>query len=112
MTSPTIDFTNPLATLVALVLFLLIFFLGKHTKKSLILGILLFAFLAIIVGHAVELSIVGSSANTNAYAMSIALDFLFIFVTFISYLWIDEIESKENKKKSIDNSLDWFWSKV
>lgn len=112
MISPTIDFTNPVATAIALALFLLFFFLGRHTKKSIIIGIYLFMFLAVIVGHAVEFAILGTDVNSNAFAMSIAMDFVFIFVTFISYLWIDDIEAKENKKKSIDNSLDWFWSKV
>ena len=39
-------------------------------------------------------------------------DFVFIFLSFISYLWIDEIQAKVENIKSIDNSLDWFWKRV
>ena len=43
---------------------------------------------------------------------SIIFDLVFIFLSFISYLWIDDVEAKVKKKKVIDNSLDWFWSET
>lgn len=114
MITPIIDFTNPITILTALALFLLILFLARHTKKSLIIGIILFVFLGIIIAHTVEMTVSGISndVNVKAYATSIAIDFIFIFLSFFSYLWIDDIEAKEMKKKSVDNSLEWFWSKV
>lgn len=42
----------------------------------------------------------------------IVIDFIFVLITFFSYLWVDDIEAKATGKKSIDNSLDWFWKKV
>ena len=42
----------------------------------------------------------------------IAIDFVFILISFFSYLWVDDIEAKAKNKKSIDNSLDWFWKNV
>lgn len=42
----------------------------------------------------------------------IAIDFVFILISFFAYLWVDDIETKKLGKKSIDNSLDWFWKKV
>ena len=42
----------------------------------------------------------------------ITFDFLFILMSFISYLWVDDMEARLKKKKSIDNSLDWFWKKI
>ena len=42
----------------------------------------------------------------------IALDLLFILITFFAYLWVDDIEAKANNIKSIDNSLDWFWKEI
>lgn len=112
--APIIDFTNPFTVLVALVLYLLLLFLGRHTKKSIILGITLFVFLGIIIGHTVEMSVggIGNDIDVSAYAISIAIDFVFIFLSFFSYLWVDDIEAKEMKKRSVDNSLEWFWSKV
>lgn len=109
-----INFTNPITVLLALILFLLITILGKETKKSIVPATMLFAFLAILIGHAVELIIVDSTVQETVQilARSIGMDFVFTFLSFISYLWIDDIQAKLGKKKSIDNSLDWFWSKV
>ena len=43
---------------------------------------------------------------------SITFDLVFVFLSFISYLWIDDIEARAKNKKSLDNSLDWLWKKV
>ena len=48
----------------------------------------------------------------RAVTRSATIDLIFIFLSFISYLWVDDIEVKAGKKKSIDNSLEWFWNKV
>lgn len=111
---PIIDFTNPITVFLALILFLLILYLGKEVKKSAILATMLFVFLVILLGHTIELVTLDSAENM-AYKMltsSMLVDFVFIFLSFISYLWVDDMQAKKEKKKSIDNSLDWFWSKV
>lgn len=112
--APIIDFTNPFAILVAVVLFVLTLMLGKETKKSIIPAIMLGVFLLIIIGHSVEYSLLKENLIQlqSTIAKCITVDFVFILLSFFSYLWIDDIETKENKKKSIDNSLNWFWSKV
>lgn len=112
--TPLINFTQPFTVFVALVLFVLVLILGKETKKSAIPAIMLAIFLAIIAGHAVEFTITDRALVEiqNTIARCITVDFVFILISFFSYLWIDDIETKEKKKKSIDNSLDWFWSKV
>lgn len=111
---PFINFTNPITILLALILFILVLFLGKETHKSAIPAVMLFAFLAILVGHTVELMVMNNIAEDVYISLtrSIVVDFVFIFLSFISYLWIDDIQARIEKKKSIDNSLDWFWSKV
>ena len=109
---PLINFTEPLAILTALALFVLVLFLGRETKKSIFLAIMLGIFLLIIAGHTIEFSIVDQIEIQNIYARCITIDFVFILLSFMSYLWIDDIESKTGKKKSIDDSLNWFWSKV
>ena len=111
---PFIDFTNAITTLLALVLFVLILFLGKETHKSAIVAMMLFIFLALLVGHTVELMTTKNiSDELNAVLTgSIRVDFIFIFLSFISDLWIDDIEAKIEKKKSIDDSLSWFWARV
>ena len=47
MELPMINFTDPVAVLIALVLFGLVLFLSRETKKSVITGIMLGVFLII-----------------------------------------------------------------
>ena len=111
---PIINFTNSYNILIAIVLYVLILYISKEMKRSSITCIMLLIFLTIIAGHSIEYAIVKDTTGeiTSAIANCIAVDFIFIFLSFIGYLWIDDIESKEKKTKSIDNSLDWFWKKV
>lgn len=111
---PVINISQPLSLLLILAIVVLLIFLGREVKKSYVPMIPLVAFLALLVIHAVQLMTANAESGEIIYTLSkcITLDFVFIFLSFMSYLWIDSIEAKENKKKSIDNSLDWFWSKV
>lgn len=111
---PFINFTNIATILLALSLFILILFLGKETHKSGVPAMMLFVFLLLLVGHAVEFGVMPNITEQVKYDLSrsILVDFIFIFLSFISYLWIDDVQAKVEKKKSIDNSLDWFWKKV
>lgn len=111
---PIINLAQPFSIFVALVLFVLIVYLAKEMKRSSVTCIMLLVFLTIIVGHCVEYVLIQDPTGkiTSTLANCIAVDFVFIFLSFISYLWTDNIESKERKIKSIDNSLDWFWKKV
>ena len=112
--TPLINFTNPLSIILALILFVLVILLAKETKKSIFPCIMLGIFLTILIGHAIEFYFIDASIEgaVTTIAFCIAVDFAFILISFFSYLWIDDIETKAIKKKSIDNSLDWFWSKV
>ena len=111
---PFINFSNPTAILIGVILFLLVLYLGRETKKSWIIGLMLFAFLGVLIGHTIEFATISQTSEQirGAILTSTVLDFIFIFLSFISYLWVDDMEAKLGKKKSIDNSLDWFWNKV
>lgn len=108
------NITNPITLfLIALAVGLLVF-LGQEIKKSIAVAIPLFAFLLLLVVHVAQIATI---ATTNADLLGtlyrcIALDFLFILVTFFAYLWVDDKEAKTNNLKSIDNSLDWFWKEI
>lgn len=111
---PMINFTNPVTLLVAALLFVLVLILSKETKKSLIIAIMLFAFVGLLVAHTFIFT-----AGTNLteevrsdLTFTMVFDLIFVLISFIGYLWVDDIEAKFKKKKSIDNSLDWFWDKV
>lgn len=111
---PFINFTNTTTILLTLILFILTLLLGKETRKSGILAIMLFIFLLLLVCHAIELAVIPNITEEVHFELSrcLLVDFVFIFISFISYLWIDEIQAKAENKKSIDNSLDWFWKRV
>lgn len=110
---PIIDFTSPMAELTALILFVLVLFLAKENKKSILMGSMLGVFIAIVIVHSIQYSMLAANLVDlqKVYANCIAFDCVFIFLSFICYLWIDAVEAKEKKRKIIDNSLEWFWTK-
>ena len=111
---PMINFTNPVILLVVTLIYVLILILSKETKKSAIAAIMLFAFVAILVVHTI-MYITGDSLSSDVLSditFTMVFDLIFVLLSFIAYLWVDDIEAKIKKKKSIDNSLDWFWGKV
>ena len=112
--SPIIDFSNGWNVLVALILFVLALVLAKLTNKSTIIGFTLGVFLVLTICHAIEYVYLDKSIIVvkNILSKCLTYDFIFIGLSFISYLWLDDIEAKLNKRKSIDNSLEWFWKKV
>ena len=111
---PLIDLSNPFNVLIALVLFVLTIILGKETKRSTPVCIMLLIFLAIITGHGIEYFMLQNPTQevTNTLLHSITVDYVFITISFFAYLWIDDIECKDRKLKSVDDSLRWFWEKV
>ena len=126
---PIIDFTNPIYVVVALVLVLLCAFLANQYKKNTIPCIVLLVFLSILVGHTIELSVLGDLANIAVFAVSIAVDEIFIFVSFLFFIWLDKIQieatkttkgkkTKTDKKDKADekviekDGLDVLWKKV
>ncbi|MBP3256284.1 MAG: hypothetical protein J6M60_07375 [Clostridia bacterium] len=110
---PLINFTNPFTALVALVLFVLSLFLSRELKRKWPMMLVLFAFLLISCTNTVEYFMAhGNEQYLKTIATCIGIDFVFVFLSFISYLWMDDIEAKEKKQKTVSNSLDWFWKKV
>ena len=109
-----INISNPIFLFI-IILFVGIFIVvGHHTKKSLIIAIPLFVFILLLIMHIAQ--VVTLSAEyadlANTLYRCITFDFLFILITFSSYLWIDSIEAKASNVKSIDNSLEWFWKEI
>lgn len=108
------DMTNPLTLILVTIATILFIFLAQEIKKSAVAAIPLFAFLVILIVHTVQILNLSEEykylLSTLSYSM--ALDFVFVFITFIAYLWVDDIECNAFNKKSIDNSLNWLWKKV
>ena len=109
------DVTNPMTLVLLLAATVLLIFLGKEIKKPHAPAIALIFFLILVVVHSVQLAIIPEinyDANRSTLLGCLSVDLIMIFVTFFGYLWVDDIEAKVKGKKSIDNSLDWFWKKV
>lgn len=108
------DISNPLTLILMLAATILLIFLAQEIKKSYVNAIPLFTYLIILVIHVAQTMTLSEDFRYLAANLSrcIAIDFVFILISFFAYLWVDDIEAKKSGKKSIDNSLDWFWKKV
>ena len=108
------NISNPITLILMLAITLILVFLGKETKKGYIVAIALVVFLALLIMHVVQMITLTPEFAEYKSVLSncLAIDFTLILLSFLSYLWVDDIESRTGKKKSIDNSLDWFWSKL
>ena len=107
-----INLSDPYAIVIAVMLTVLFIILGKEFKKSILPAIVLGIFLVLVLMHTVQAFVVTDEYFRTIITRSITVDAIMIFLSYISYLWVDDIEAKEKNKKSIDNSLDWFWKKV
>lgn len=110
-----VDISEPITLLLLTIATVLLIFLGKELKKSYIPAITLFAYLLLVVMHSVQLANLAEEFYEKYHYLlirCISIDCIMIFISFFAYLWVDDIASKFYKKKSIDNSLDWFWNKI
>lgn len=107
-----IDLTNPLVLFVALLIYAFLMILGKEFKKSSLPATSLILFIVTLGIYAVQMFISKNAETNRLIATCIGYNTVLLFLSYISYLWVDDIESKAKNKKSIDNSLDWFWNKV
>ena len=109
------NITQPITLLLLVAVTVLLIFLGREIKKPHAPAVALIFFLILIVIHTVQLSMVPEENYEEIRKTIISclgIDFVMIFMSFFAYLWVDDIATKFYKKKSIDNSLDWFWNKV
>lgn len=107
-----VDLSQPYTIIGALMITLLFIIIGKEFKKSFMPAIPLFLFLILLVIHTLQSTVLTDLAYKSIVTVSMGVDACMIFLAYISYLWVDDIETREKHKKSIDNSLDWFWKKV
>ena len=108
------DMTNWLILLLMLIITVLLIFLAQELKRSYIVAIPLFAYLGLAITHVTQLVSLSQSFidYRGKLITCIAIDFVFVAITFFAYLWADDLEAKDKGKKSIDNSLDWMWKKI
>lgn len=110
-----IDVSNPITLLLLLAATVLLIFLGKEIRNPYAPATALIIHLILLGMHSIQFANIPSANYDTIYSTLLTcftVDFVLIFLSFISYLWIDDIACKFYKKKSIDNSLDWFWNKI
>ena len=108
------DMTNLLTLFLVLIATILFIYLSQETKKSVVAAIPLFAFLIDLVIHTIQILTLKEELSYlySTLCLNMAIDFTFLLLTFLAYLWADEVESKVLNKKSVDDSLKWLWKKV
>lgn len=108
------DMTNILTLILVVAATILFIFLSQEIKKSMVALIPLCAFIISLTIHTVQLLTLKSEFSYlyGTLCTNMALDYVFLLVTFVSYLWADAVEAKKLNKKSYDNSLDWLWKNV
>ncbi len=108
------DISNPLTLLLMLVATVLLVFLSHEIKKSMITAVLLFVYLIILIIHVAQIATLSEQFKDMVLTLlkCIIIDCIFVFISFASYLWVDDIEARETNKKNPNRSLSWFWRKV
>lgn len=108
------DISSPLTLALMIAVTVLLIFLSQEIKKSYIAAIMLFAYLIVLVVHVAQMATLSAEYSylLATFTKCIVIDFILVLISFFSYLWVDDIETKVSGKKSIDNSLDWFWKKI
>lgn len=109
-----INIADPWILLVSLFVTICFIYMGKEAKNAYVPLMPLIVFLILLLMHGIQFLIlpVGYEEMVPALSRCLLVDFIMVFISYISYLWIDDIETKAKKKKSIDNSLKWFWKNV
>lgn len=103
---------QPVTIVLLLLATVLLIYLGHDLKKSYIVAIPLVGYVVLLLVHVFELLTLSIQDVGMILTWCIISDCAFICLSLLSYLWIDDIDAKVHHKKSVDNSLDWFWKKV
>ncbi len=109
-----IDLSNTFNILISLFLVMSFMYVGKQAKNAYVPAMPLIGFLVLLIMHTIQILTLSpeNAIYKTAISWSLAFDFAFILLSYIAYMWTDEIEKNAKKKKSVDNSLDIFWKNV
>ena len=109
------DVTDKVTFVLLLIATILLMYLSRETKNSKIaLATLIFFVLDLII-HTVQILTL-SESNSYLYSklcFNMIIDYIFILITYLAYIWADEIEAKYYKKKIIKKSgIEWLFKQV
>lgn len=92
----------------------LLIILGRKLELSVLPGIATIGNLVFLVYHSLKLDSIadGNSLSTSMEYNYLLVGFALLLISFIAFLWVDDIVAKKKNKKSYDDSLSWFWDKI
>lgn len=105
---------NSLMIVVVTVTMVLIIAFARKIENSMLPGGLILINLLLLMYHTYLLNNipVGLEEAISSTYLCIAMDFLWLLISFLGYLWIDDITAIKFNKKSYDDSMAWFWDKL
>lgn len=88
--------------------------LARKVEKPIFPGVLIIVNLGLLLYHSYILNNLPSYFENQIAQtyLCIAMDFLWLLLSFLGYLWVDDIRAVKLNKKSYDNSMSWFWNKL
>ena len=109
------DLTNLLTLFLVTIVTVLFIYLSQELKKSMVAVIPLFAFVVDLVIHTIQTLTLNQEYSYlfGTLTANMAIDFAFLLVTFLAYLWADNVEAKEFNKKTINSKgIDWLFKEI
>lgn len=109
------DLTNIFTLVLILMATILFIFLSQEIKNSKVAAIPLFGFLIDLIIHTIQILTLKQEYSYlySKLCMNMAIDFGLLLVTFLAYLWADEVEAKQFNKKTIDSKgINWLFKQV
>lgn len=105
--------SNPIMIISVTLIISLVILFSRKTEMAWPLILVMVFITGYLIYHSVKLDSLerGSNLITTVYHC-IACDLIYMLISFLSYLWIDDIVAKKKKLKSYDDSLSWFWNKL
>lgn len=109
-----INVANPWILLISVLLIMCFLYIGKEAKNAKVALLPLIVFSVLILMHGAQFLMLPSEQQELIPTLGkcLAVDFVMILLTYICYLWTDDIEAKAKKKKSVSSSLECFWKNV
>lgn len=105
---------SPLIALIATAVVAFVIYASRKSEVATFLIVAIVVFIGLLIYHSVYLNSLPANETeliSQAY-YCIAIDLVLFLISFISYLWVDDIVAKKKKLKSYDDSLSWFWDKI
>ena len=109
------DLTNLFTLSLITIATVLLIYLSQEIKRSFVAAIPLFAFVLDLVIHTIQVLTLKEEFSYlySTLTANMAIDFVFLLLTFLAYLWADDVEAKEFNKKTLNSKgIDWLYKQV